>query len=101
VPGVRRMLHGDVLDLGIGDMIGKQGPVDPKLFTYIRYNAELTSEWLGAHGLGHIQPRDVQRLDSTSHVDDLQEVGRKVALQVQPQHFDGFLRTAGAAGGGW
>jgi patatin-like phospholipase/acyl hydrolase len=89
--------HGDELDREVGTLINKQGPADPKLFSYVRYNAELTAEWLGGHGLGHIDPRDVQRLDSTSHMSELQEVGRKVALQVRPKHFDGFLRTAGAA----
>ena len=89
-------LHGDELDREVGDMIGTPGPVDPKLFTYVRYNAELTSKWLGRHGLGHIDPRDVQRLDSTSHMNELQEVGRKVALQVRPEHFERFLRTSEA-----
>lgn len=77
-------------------MIGKGGPADPKLFTYVRYNAELSEKWLRGHGLGHIDPRDVQPLDSTSHMDELQQVGRKVAQQVRPEHFDGFLRTAAA-----
>jgi len=89
--------HGDALDLEVGTMIGKRGPADPKLFTYVRYNAELTAEWLGGHDLGHINPRDVQRLDSTSHMAELEEVGRKVARQVRPEHFDGFLRTAGTS----
>jgi len=90
-------LHGDELDREVGDMIGSAGPVLPKLFTYVRYNAELTSEWLGRHGLDHIDPRNVQQLDSTHHMDQLQEVGRKVALQVRPEHFDGFQRTADAS----
>ena len=71
--------------------VDARGPADPKLFTYLRYNAELTSEWLGSHGLGNIHPHDVQRLDSTSHMDELQEVGRKVAQQVRLEHFEGFL----------
>lgn len=87
-------LHGDDLDLELGDMIGKRGPVDPKLFTYVRYNAELSAEWLEAHGLGHIEPRHVQALDSTSHMHELLEVGEKVAEQVRPQHFAGFARRA-------
>jgi patatin-like phospholipase/acyl hydrolase len=82
-------LYGDVLDREVGDMIGKQGPSE-KLFTYVRYNAELTKEWLGAHGLGDIEPRDVQALDSTRHMDDLQRVGEKVAKQVKPEHFARF-----------
>jgi uncharacterized protein len=86
-------LHGDVLDREVGNMIGKAGPADPKLFTYVRYNAELTAEWLGEHGLGHIEPRHVQALDSTRHMHELREVGRQVAKQVKPEHFAGFVRT--------
>lgn len=83
-------LHGDVLDREVGDLIGARGPVDPKLFTYVRYNAELTAEWLAANSLGHIKARDVQRLDSTDHMDQLREVGLKVGEQVKPEHFAGF-----------
>ncbi|MGZ6613113.1 MAG: patatin-like phospholipase family protein [Solirubrobacteraceae bacterium] len=83
--------HGDELDLEIGDLIGSRGPADPKLFTYLRYNAELSREWLKNHDLGGINPRDVQRMDSTEHMDELQHVGRKAAADVKPQHFDGFV----------
>ncbi|TFD37804.1 patatin [Cryobacterium sp. TMT1-19] len=89
--------HGEELDREVGTLIDKRGPADPKLFTYVRYDAELSAEWLGGHSLGHIDPRDVQRLDSTSHMDELQRVGRKVAQQVRREHFDGFLRTAPAS----
>lgn len=82
--------HGAELDREVGDLIGAQGPVTPKLYTYLRYNAELTQEWLGEHGLGHIDPQHVQALDSTKYIGELQEVGRKVAQQVQAQHFTGF-----------
>ncbi|MBV9805989.1 MAG: patatin-like phospholipase family protein [Solirubrobacterales bacterium] len=82
--------HGDVLDREIGTLIGAKGPAEPKLFTYLRYNAELTREWLDENGLSHINPRDVQRLDSTAHMDELATVGRRVASQVVPQHFEGF-----------
>lgn len=82
--------HGDQLDLEIGTLVGARGPIHPKLFTYVRYNAELTSDWLGEHGLGHIQPRHVQALDSTKYLDELQQVGRKVAEQVKSEHFAGF-----------
>jgi patatin-like phospholipase/acyl hydrolase len=86
-------LTGDVLDRELGSLIGARGPAQPKLFTYARYNAELTSEWLGEHGLGHIEPRHVQAMDSTSYMDELQQVGRKVAVQVKPDHFAGFVRA--------
>jgi len=46
--------------------------------------------WLTEEGLGHIDPRHVQALDSTRYMDELQAVGSKVAEQVQTSHFSGF-----------
>jgi hypothetical protein len=84
-------LAGDPLDREVGDMIGKKGPVVQKLFTYLRYNAELTREGLNALGLSDIEPEDVQKLDSTDHIKELQRVGRAVVeKKVRPEHFDGF-----------
>jgi len=85
-------LAGDVLDREVGDLIGKKGPVMPKLFTYMRYNAELSREGLDSLGLSDIEPEDVQKLDSVAHINDLQRVGRAVAeRKVRPEHFEGFL----------
>ena len=83
--------HGDVLDREVGTLIGAKGPVDRKLFTYMRYNAELSRAWLDENHLYDIVAKDVQRLDSTKHMDDLQRVGQRVAAQVAAEHFDGFL----------
>jgi len=86
-----RCLAGDPLDNEVGDMIGRSGPVSPKLFTYVRYNAELTRRGLDALGLPSIEPRDVQPLDSVDHVEDLQQVGRALATRkVKAEHFRGF-----------
>jgi uncharacterized protein len=86
-----KCLAGDVLDREVGDLIGAKGPVGPsKLFTYVRYNAELSAEGLGALGLGNIKPENVQKLDSVEHVGDLQRVGKAVARKVKPAHFAGF-----------
>jgi predicted acylesterase/phospholipase RssA len=82
--------YGAPLDLELGDLVGVRGPAEPKLFSYVRYNAELTQEWLAGQGLSHVRPRDVQPLDSTEHMAELQEVGRAVARQVVPEHFAGF-----------
>jgi predicted acylesterase/phospholipase RssA len=82
--------HGHELDREVLDLIGARGPANPKLFTYVRYNAELTGGWLSDHGLRGIDPRHVQALDSTSHLDELRQVGRAVAEQVRPEHFAGF-----------
>ena len=62
----------------------------PKLFTYLRYNAELSPQWLADRGLDHVAARDVQRLDSTKHMAQLQEIGRSVGADVQDAHFQGF-----------
>ena len=87
-----KCLAGDPLDQEIGDLIGTRGPVIPKLFTYVRYNAELTFQGLAALGLTDIQPEDVQKIDSVEHIDDLQRIGRAVAQQkVKIADFAAFL----------
>ena len=79
-----------MLDREIGDVIG-QGIKDvPKLFTYVRYNAELSREGLDALGLPKIQPAHVQQMDSVDHIGEMQEVGRAVARTVAASHFAGF-----------
>jgi patatin-like phospholipase/acyl hydrolase len=81
-------LAGDMLDREVWDMKGKNGPVSPKLFTYVRYNAELSREGLDALGLHDIEPEEVQKLDSVDHIKELQRVGRAVAdKKVQQDHF--------------
>ena len=82
--------YGAQLDREVGSLIGARGPADPKLFSYVRYNAELTPEWLESNGLEHIIAGDVQRLDSTAHMDELAQVGERVASQVVAKHFEGF-----------
>jgi hypothetical protein len=82
--------HGDVLDREVGDMIGQDGPVSPKLFTYLRYNAELTREGLDALDLPDVTPEHVQMLDSVEHIEELGRIGRAVAGRVKTDHFQGF-----------
>jgi uncharacterized protein len=87
-----KCLAGDALDREIGDLKTAKGPVGPnKLFTYVRYNAELTEEGLKKLGLPEIEPEHVQQLDSTDHIKELQQVGQAVAKQVRPEHFKGFV----------
>jgi hypothetical protein len=85
-------LAGDHLDREVGDMIGKKGPIMAKLFTYLRYNAELSRTGLDALGLTDIVPEDVQKLDSTDHIKELQRVGKAVVeKKVRPEHFAAFV----------
>lgn len=93
-----KCLQGDPLDRELGSMVdgsgahGFRGPVDPKLFTYVRYNAELTRDGLAQLGVGDIEPEHVQKLDSVKYKHELQRVGGAVAKsKVKAEHFDGFL----------
>jgi patatin-like phospholipase/acyl hydrolase len=86
-----KCLAGDPLDREVGDVIGQGLPLVPKLFTYARYNAELSREGLDAFGLSKIDPAHVQQMDSVEHVWEMQEVGRAAAARkVQAGHFAGF-----------
>ena len=89
-----KCLAGDPLDREVGNMIGIKGPTPKKLFTYMRYNAELTKEWLAAldPDLWDIEPKKVQKLDSVEHIADLQRIGRAVAAKkVKIEHYRPFL----------
>jgi hypothetical protein len=86
-------LAGCALDREVGDMQGKEGPAMPKLFTYMRYNGELSEDGLSELGLGHsgIKPDDVQALDSVEHISQMQTVGKAVAeKEVKGAHFQRF-----------
>lgn len=86
-----RCLAGDELDREVGDLIGVKGPLGAgKLFTYMRFNAELSHDGLKALGLSDINPEDVQKLDSVAHIPELQRVGNAVAKRVNPDYFLGF-----------
>jgi patatin-like phospholipase/acyl hydrolase len=89
-----KCVHGAQIDREVWDLIGDrgQGPVTPKLFTYLRYNADLSRKGLDGLGLSHIQPEHVQQMDSVVHIPQLQEVGRAVAKEVNVEDFAGFLQ---------
>ena len=84
-------LAGDPLDREVGDMIGAAGPATPKLFTYLRYNAELTEEGLASIGCNHVASDAVRKLDAVDAIPALREVGRAVAeSKVEAGHFERF-----------
>ncbi|HTE15185.1 MAG TPA: patatin-like phospholipase family protein [Burkholderiales bacterium] len=81
------------LDREIGDMFGQSGPARPKLFTYMRYDADITQAGLDALGLNDIEAASVQALDSIEHIAELQRLGRTVAERlIDPMHYAQFLR---------
>ena len=101
-----RCRHGAELDREIGTLIAPDLAAPPpsnacpalgvllgagKLFTYVRYNVDLTEPGLDALGLSDIPATDVDQMDSVDHIDDLVRIGRTAAKKdVNVEHFDGF-----------
>lgn len=87
-----KCLVGDLLDREVGDMIEKKGPLSSKLFTYLRYNADLSREGLDSLDLQNIKPENVQQMDSISHIPELKRVGMGLASKkVKEAHFFDFI----------
>jgi len=86
-----KCLAGDALDRELGDLIGSKGPVSPKLFTYLRYDADVSREGLDKLNLPKVDPDHVQFMDSTKFIDEIQTVGKALGdTKVKPEHFAGF-----------
>jgi hypothetical protein len=91
-----RCLYGPELDGELGDL---QGGADqaatnlPKLFTYLRYTADLSPVGLDRMGLSAIKAAHLDRLDAVDHLDDLRQVGAAAARAVDRAHFRGFERA--------
>jgi uncharacterized protein len=77
-----KCLAGDPIDGEVGDLIGATGAVNPKLFTYVRYDAELSQKGLDRLGLKHLNATNIQQMDSVKYMPELQEVGKAVAKKV-------------------
>ena len=89
-----RCRYGAQIDREVGTLVGADGLLAQRLFSYVRYNAELTPEGLAALGLPDVAPEDVQKLDSVEHIPELRRVGRAAANEVKLEHFAGFLSAA-------
>lgn len=86
-----KCLAGDALDRELGDLIGSSGPVKPKLFTYLRYDADVSREGLDKLNLPKVDSDHVQLMDSTKYIDEIQTVGKALGdIKVKPEHFAGF-----------
>jgi hypothetical protein len=87
--------HGGRIDSEIGDMVqtgAQPNFTGPKLFSYLRYDPEVTRLGLDALGLRDVDPANVQTLDSIEHMGDIRRVGLEYAkAHVRPEHFQGFV----------
>ena len=84
---------GDPLDRELGSLMPGLGPLGmgQKLFTYARYNAELTRDGLDAIDCTNIDPRAVQKIDSVDAIPELLAVGTAIAeRKVKEEHFARF-----------
>ena len=87
---------GAVIDREYGDMVISEGGeinwTGDKLFSYVRYDPDVTKEGLKDLGLDHINPEDIQSLDSIEHMKEIQEVGRAYADKyLKPAHLGSFV----------
>src|SRR5262249_17311435 len=87
-----KCVAGDPIDREIGDLQACAGPLEVggKLFTYARYDAELTREGLDRLGCPNVDPNTVRKLDSVAGIEDLWQVGVGVGKTVKLEHFEGF-----------
>ena len=87
-----RCLVGGEIDGEIGDLRGELGPGDRDLFTYLRYNADLSRDGLETLGLGGLDSRRLRRLDSFASMSDLEAVGRVIVdRDLRREHYTSFL----------
>jgi uncharacterized protein len=86
-----RCRHGAPIDREVGDLMHGEGLLEKRLFSYARYNPDLSRRGLHDLGLDDVVPEEVQRLDSVQHIGDLRRVGQAAADDVAVEHFAGFL----------
>lgn len=80
------------VDSEIGDLIDNRAPMTEKLFTYCRYNVELSKTGLQRLGIDDIDPNSVQPLDGVDHLSELTRLGEVAAKQcVSIDDFEGFF----------
>ncbi len=92
---------GGYLDAEIDTMIGpkwpnpgrrgSKGPTDPNLFSYVRYDVELTRKGLDELGLKSMQVGHVLQMDDVRHMKEMKTVGEQAGRRlVHENHFRGF-----------
>ena len=84
------MIHNPSGNL-LGTLQHTRFPLEKKLFTYLRYNVELTEQALKDLRLDHIDPKQIRSLDSVEHLEDLRLIGETVGrAKVMREHLVGF-----------
>ena len=82
---------GDPIDIEVDDLIQEQsGLINPKLFTYLRYDADLSTEGIEKLGQRSIRAADIWKIDSCTHIEELKLIGRAASAKVKGEHFADF-----------
>jgi patatin-like phospholipase/acyl hydrolase len=86
---------GEVIDREVGDLVMDNGGppnwMADKLFSYVRYNPDVTTKGLQDLGLGDIRSSSVRVMDSVKSIDEMQRVGRTYADKyVNLKHLGSF-----------
>ena len=82
-------LEGDELDLEIGSLLGNRSPLEKKLFTYVRYNIDLSEGGLAGVGCEHLAHLPLNRLDAVELMAPMRDVGAALAdAKVKWDHFE-------------
>lgn len=88
-----RTRRGDEIDREFGDRLEATGVTGKSAFSYVRYNADLSSKALREAGI--TDPREQERLrklDAVASMPKLQELGSRVGATIDLEHdFGGFL----------
>jgi hypothetical protein len=85
-----KVVAGDKIDSEVGDLADSPAIGEQSMFTYARYNADLTPRGLARLGLAYDE-KVTFSLDCLDSIQACIEVGQKVAQEiVKPEHFDGF-----------
>jgi len=81
---------GEQLDSELGDLVGNAAPLASKLFSYVRYNVDISRQGLDRLGLKGIDESAVQPFD-VAHLGEVQQVGKVAADRyVSADDFSGF-----------
>jgi uncharacterized protein len=88
-----RCRAGRPIDREFGARLDAPGLSSDNLFTYVRYDADLSDEALQAFGIRETKRRKrLRKLDAVDEMPLLQDIGRHAAAGVDPDgHFAGFL----------
>jgi hypothetical protein len=88
-----RTRAGDPIDLEFGDRVDVTGIGGASHFTYLRYNADLSSRALERAGITKPHEQEgLRELDSVAYIPQLQRLGQRIGATIElERHFAGFL----------